>query len=204
MSANDNTIAAVTLSEIDKQQLRQLFPDLNPDNTANVIANLAFAEWMAWLSGSKRYGSQTEEMTERIIDIYAELTPDKEPNVSTLYNRFGIPFGRARYVCQVIESRHIHALNQQAIIRLLNTLEVEQARLNGMGQEEVRQMPSISFEVDKRGAQILLSLISDQVSTNGISTTLSIVSSPFPDRRRFKLSPRELSVVLEIMRATQQ
>lgn len=54
---NNASKVTVKLSQKDNLEIKRIFPDLSIDEVANNIAQLAFKEWLGWLSGYSRYTS---------------------------------------------------------------------------------------------------------------------------------------------------
>ncbi len=85
------------------------------------LKELAFEEWVGWITGVYRPNSISENITDRIFKIYIFLKGDL-PKLEELINYFNIPSGRARYIISVIKySGHpkLKELSRKKLKRLL-------------------------------------------------------------------------------------
>ena len=139
-------------NRIEIQRIFQGHSDQSIDDIAMVVAQLAFDEWMGWLSGAIRYTSVTNQDIERIACLYTHLTPDKEPDINFLYNRCSIPYGRARYITQVILERQIRELNIRAQKQLLEGLEKAKEYV----EEKGYGIPKVEIRINRRSGRVLL------------------------------------------------
>ena len=115
-------IATFALSAEDREFLQRVFVGQKIDLIAGQLAQLALKEWLDWLKGARRYGGETDQSIERVISIFTHVFPEAEPDVGFLYNKFNIPYGRARYIVQAIVNRQLSGLNARALQRLVNVL----------------------------------------------------------------------------------
>jgi hypothetical protein len=135
-----------------------------------------------------------------VISIYAEMMGDMEPDVGFLYNRFNIPYGRARYIVQAIVNRQLSSLNIRALKRLVTELESKLAALQKMDPAERKLLQEIHFYVDPR-AEKLLTTILDQMPLE-IRPVSSFRRQPtaLPNTREYSISPRDLENVVAAVR----
>lgn len=202
---NDNNEKAnskiqVQLSPNGRSEIERIFPSQSADEVANNVAQLAFEEWLGWLSGNIRYASLTDQSIERVINLFTRLMPEKEPDVGFLYNQFSIPYGRARYICQVIIDRQLRELNKRAREQLIQTLEAEKAKCNKMHPEERKTLLEVRIEIDRRAEKILITCIDQMPAGKKPVESFQRVSLPFPNTRIYKLSPKDLDDVLEAVK----
>ena len=95
----------------------------SPEETVTVLAELAIASWVDWLSGQERYTSLTEQYTEWIESIYIRMLPeDERPTADRLYNSFNVPFGRAQYIARVLSNKTLTHWRRKAIERLRSAM----------------------------------------------------------------------------------
>lgn len=95
----------------------------DPQLLASSVAELAFQEWIAWLSGSDRPLTITEQNTRRVLALYSTMYPNDIPNAESLYNNFRLPLGQARYIAQAISYQrgsHMHGLALENVLRAIH------------------------------------------------------------------------------------
>jgi hypothetical protein len=195
------TTITICLNTEDQRFLQRLFSQENIDTIAKQLTQLALEEWLDWLKGVRRYGSETEQTIERVINIYGQILPEEEPDVGFLYNKFNIPYGRARYIIQAIVNRQLSSLNARALQRLIVVLEAEFAELQKMDQTDRKILQEIRFFVDPR-AEKLLTTILDHMPLN-IRPVSSFRRQPtfLPNTREYSISPRDLENVLKAVKS---
>jgi len=140
----------LNLSAKNKSEIERIFygkTTKKPDEIAESIAQFAFDEWMEWLSNSERPVSLTEQSINRVIKIFSNVMPDAEPDVDFLYNKFNIPFGKARYIIQVVSERQLRELNDRSWKQLITALT--KAEAEGTGRSEAK------IQVSRRAGRIL-------------------------------------------------
>lgn len=109
------------------RDLKNLFPQ--NESATNKLASLAFQEWVTWLKGLSRPTTISEQNIQRFIDIYSKITPGEVPDVETLYNKFNIPLGQARYITQAISYKKaglIYSLTLKEILDSFDNGKVDQ------------------------------------------------------------------------------
>jgi hypothetical protein len=179
----------VRLTQQDRRVLSELFPHQpNLPEILGQIGQMAMREWLDWLSGRKRYGSISDEAVERIFEIFTQLVPEREPSIDVLTNVLGIPYGRARYICQVIGQRQFHLLNEQALGQLRQSLA---SKVVPEGQLPAERETRI--HLSRRSAGILASVVAEMEDIS----IFSFASCPFPDKRRVLLNPAEIQRILD-------
>lgn len=195
------TMATFALSAEDQEFLQRVFVGQNIDLIAGQLAQLALKEWLDWLRGARRYGSETDQSIERVISIFTHIFPEAEPDVGFLYNKFNIPYGRARYIVQAIVNRQLSSLNARALQRLVRVLEAEMAELQKMEAADRRILEEVRFIVDPR-AEKLLTIILDQMPLE-VRPVSSFRRQPtyLPNTREFSISPRDLENVINAVKS---
>jgi hypothetical protein len=184
------------------QILQRIFDrfDVNTDEVAAQIAQIAFDEWVDWMSGERRFSSDTDQSIDRVINIYAQVMPSIEPEVGVLYNRFNIPYGRARYIIQAITNRQLRSLNQQAQERLVATLQAELNELNRMNPNDRKLLQEVRFVVDPRAEKLLMSIIDQMPLEKRPISSFKRLPTFLPTTREYSLPPRDIEPVLEAVR----
>jgi hypothetical protein len=79
----------------------------NRDEACMLFATLAVRHFHAWIAGTGRYRSLTEQYT-AFEDLYDTLLPPTEgPSVSRLYNSFNMPHGQATYIARTLSDKAV-------------------------------------------------------------------------------------------------
>jgi len=201
-SQNHPDFLSVTVTLNSKQQdtIQRVFGEKNTDQIATHLSQLAIEEWLDWIEGRRRYGSDTDQSIDRVIDIYTEVMPDIEPDISFLYNRFSIPYGRSKYIVQAIVNRQLHSLNSRAKERLLQTLEVEWKDFQSMDQDEKKVLQEIRFVVDLREEKLLTTIIEQMPLFERPVASFKRQPTFLPNTREYSLAPRDFENVLKAVR----
>jgi hypothetical protein len=194
----------INLNEKNKNELERIFEGQTTqtiDFVAESVAQLAFDEWMGWLSSSERYSSLTDQSIERTIGLFIRLMPDKEPDINFLYNRLSIPYGRAKYIIQVISERQLRGWNQRALEQLKDALESNLAEVRAMSPQE-KKTSYIKFQITKRSSNILINCIDQMPSNKKPIEAFKLVQSPLKETRIFELLAYYLEDVFEAIKNT--
>lgn len=89
------------MRDIDRRVIRRLIgyeaPEEQIEEAAEILRRLAFEEWIDWIRGIYRPTSISENASDRVLKIYAEVMNDF-PDVEDLVQLFNMPVGRARYL----------------------------------------------------------------------------------------------------------
>lgn len=88
---------------------------------AEKIKELAFSEWMDWMSGLYRPISISQNNVDRIAKIYGSVVGDV-PTVNDLVDIFNLPIGRARYVISVLKYGSHPSFRHGALTKLASVL----------------------------------------------------------------------------------
>jgi hypothetical protein len=97
-----------------------------------LFASLALDHFYAWISGTRRYRSLTEQQAAWIEDIYERLLPPTEgPSVNRLYNSFNLSHGQAVYVSRVLADKALKQWRKQALKDLAADIEMIWPTANG-------------------------------------------------------------------------
>lgn len=196
----DSMSVEVTLNSDHQRIIKRVFGDQNIKDTAAELAQLAIEEWLDWIDGSRRYSSDTDQSIDRIISIYGEIMPDVEPEISFLYNRFNIPYGRSKYIVQAIINRQLHSLNLRANERLLKTLEAEWNDYQEMDPEDRKVLQEIRFVIDLREEKLLTTIIEQMPLSKRPIASFKRQPIVLPNTREYSLAPRDLENVLNAVR----
>lgn len=194
----------IELSPESKAALKKIFKGQSgfaEEELAKIVANLAFDEWMGWISGQNRYSSLTEQSVERITDIFSEIMPGREPDINFLYNVLNIPYGKARYIVQVIAERQLSELNKIAIELLISLLSAKSSEVSAMSPSE-RKTKYVNFEIsNKRASRILIMAIDTLPPGKKPIDGLKVAPSPLKDTKFFEL---KASYVDDVLNAVKQ
>jgi hypothetical protein len=85
----------------------------------------AVLEWHAWLKGSRRYLSLTEQQIERVALLYEDLLPGERPSGPDISHRFNIPDGAAAYISRVLSGRKFTQWRQQGLVELKKAIQAK-------------------------------------------------------------------------------
>jgi hypothetical protein len=167
------------------------------EEIAQAIAQLAFEEWIGWLSGTVRHTSITDQSIDRVINIFSNLMPNKEPDVNFLYNYLSIPYGRARYISQVALERQLRDWNDMALKQLIKVLELKKTEVEAMKDDRERNINYVRMQLNKRSMRLLISAIDQMPENKKPIDTFKLIASPLHETKTFELKAANVNDVLE-------
>jgi len=115
--------------------------------------------------------------------------PNTDPEVDFLYNKLSIPYGRARYIVQVISERQLRELNERSLDQL--KIALKKAIAEGTGKSEAK------IQITPRAGKILGFVIKQLQESTGHRYVFEQKSSPLPGINTYILSPQEVTPILD-------
>ncbi len=89
--------------------------------------------WIDWVSGARRYRSQTEQYVDWVEQLYNQVLPlDEPPSADRLFNSFNIPFGQAQYIARVLNNRSQVHWRESALTKLKEMLSEKKVEAENM------------------------------------------------------------------------
>lgn len=190
----NSIVLNIELSSKDRLELERIFQDRdNIEEVAQIVAQIAFEEFLGWLSGSVRYTSLTDQSIDRVVNLFIKLMPDREPDVNFLYNKFNIPYGRARYIVQVISELQLREWNQLAREQLIEAL---QASIDEVKEKNPKTITEVKIQVSRRSGKILTYVIEQMFAEKQV-VTFKQIKSPLPELVVYTFSPKDIESVFE-------
>ena len=92
------------------------------EEAVNTIRDLAFREWMDWMSGLYRPTSVSQNNVDRIEKIYGLILGDF-PTVGHLVDAFNLPVGRARYIVSILNYGSNISFRRATLNKLIGIIE---------------------------------------------------------------------------------
>lgn len=197
---DDSVSVMITLDSDHQRIIQRVFGNQDVEEIAAQLAQLAFEEWLDWIEGSRRYSSDTDQSIDRVISIYGEVMPEMEPEISFLYNRFNIPYGRSKYIVQAIVNRQLHSLNSKARERLLRTLGAELDEYQRMDPDDRKVLQEIRFVIDLREEKLLTTILEQMPLSMRPVASFKRQPTYLPNTREYSLAPRDLENVVKAVR----
>ncbi|MGD9116606.1 MAG: hypothetical protein PVJ61_05455 [Dehalococcoidia bacterium] len=133
------------------------------DKILKKYAEVAVAQFTAWITGEKRYRSLTGQYIDWIETIYEEmLTAGKDrPLVAHIFNAFNVPYGQAAYICRVLNEKELttwRIMGRQDLKKALDDQKDPAEECVNLGTPEV----PLDFTISDI-AEIELRRLSDQL-----------------------------------------
>ncbi len=107
--------ALATLSVDASQQARQRLEAR--------LRELSAELFLEWVTGERRFESQTQQTEHWIARFYEEIFPDEQPVGTVLYERFGLPLPRANYIARLLRTRRAAQWRDAARQELMTMLK---------------------------------------------------------------------------------
>ena len=109
------------------EQISELFPGV--ENAPSKIADIAFREFVDWLTGSRRPGTLSEQTTDRVLALFSEILFDDVPDASFLVSTLGLSLGQARHIIQTLNLKEPGVLRKRALSQLKQVAEEWRERI---------------------------------------------------------------------------
>ncbi|WP_105384201.1 hypothetical protein [Neorhizobium alkalisoli] len=133
------------LRQLSEKALETLLVDASPEAGERLKAgleHLAAELFLEWLTGERRFESQTQQSEYWLSRFYEEMFPDEQPDGTVIYERFGLPLPRANYIARLLRTRRAAqwrtAARKELVAALAaNRAGAEAAKEDGAGIEEI-------------------------------------------------------------------
>jgi hypothetical protein len=170
MSKDLDVPIRLKVPEAVRDALEQAFgPFTNEKEVGEAIGKfnqLAFNAISAWLTGTKRYRSLTEQYIDWVEQIYLEFLPkDEMPSAERIYNSMNMPYGQAAYIARVLENKTLVQWRQFAEQELLAALKDTDKDARDYVKKKVPQM-DIQICISKLAVQELYRICSYRRRSN--------------------------------------
>ena len=127
------------MSDIDRTVIKRLIGSPQLDNNDALvieaeekIKELAFREWIDWITGQYRPISVSQNNIDRIAKIYGVVIGNI-PNVNELVEIFNLPIGRARYIVSILNYETFPDFRRAMYEKLVSLLNDE---ISSMDEDE--------------------------------------------------------------------
>jgi hypothetical protein len=124
------TLAPDRLGDLAQRALDALATDASGAATARLkerLGPLATELMLEWLTGDKRFDSQSQQTEYWLSRFYDEIFTDEQPEASRIYTRFGLPLARAGYVARLLRAHATATWRKAARVELKQRLKEKEA-----------------------------------------------------------------------------
>jgi hypothetical protein len=130
-----------TLEALFEQARRALLTDASEAARTKInerLESLAIELFLEWLTGQKRFESQSQQTEYWLSRFYDEIFLDEQPDATRIYERFRVHLSRAGYLARLLRGRRAAQWRVAAGAELKTELErfrtrAEDARREGQG-----------------------------------------------------------------------
>lgn len=125
-----NKPAPDRLTELTQRAFEALSIDASPESAARLgerIAPFAAELLLEWVSGERRFESQSQQTEYWLARFYDEIFTDEQPDATRIYARFGLTLPRASYVARLLRARRTATWRQAARTELKKRLKEKEA-----------------------------------------------------------------------------
>lgn len=113
----------VELNDVQINDVRLAFPELDPLAAAKGLADFAVGELISFFAGKKRYLSLSHQYVEWLEQLNVKLLPEVEFGPGRLMNQLNLPPGSAAYIGRVLRERQNVELVRRGWASLLATFQ---------------------------------------------------------------------------------
>lgn len=122
--------ATERLTELSQRAFDALITDASAEAANKLRERLqpfAAELMLEWLSGEKRFESQSQQTEYWLSRFYDEIFTDEQPDATRIYARFGLTLPRAGYVARLLRARGTAIWRQAARTELSKRLKEKEA-----------------------------------------------------------------------------
>jgi hypothetical protein len=130
MATSDEPQLSARLSQLHQRALDALSTDASAQSVQKLTdgLHLLAAELMLeWLTGEKRFESQSQQTEYWLARFYDEMYPDEQPDATHIYSRFGLTLPRAGYFARLLRARATATWRSAARLELAKRLGEKKA-----------------------------------------------------------------------------
>jgi hypothetical protein len=123
------------LPDLMQQALAALSADASPESVERLKERLqpfAAELMLEWLTGEKRFESQSQQVEYWLSRFYDEIFTDEQPEATHIYTRFGLSLPRAGYVARMLRARSTATWRRAARDELRKRLGEKRASAEAM------------------------------------------------------------------------
>jgi len=189
-------------TELSQRAFDALAVDASPEAVKTLqerLQPLAAELVLEWLTGDKRFESQSQQTEYWLSRFYDEVFVDEQPDATRIYTRFGLSLPRAGYVARLLRARGTATWRQAARAELAKRLKEREASAR---QEEAEgQGQSSDYEIGlSPGASDELRVLYDRLvaTTNEVDQPKPPKSKPSFGGLRWLLVPAD--TLLQILK----
>lgn len=168
MASSGQTPLSERLSQLHQRALDALSTDASAQSVQKLSdgLHLLAAELMLeWLTGEKRFESQSQQTEYWLARFYEQMYPDEQPDATRIYSRFGLTLPRAGYVARLLRARATATWRSAARLELVRRLAEKR---ESAAQEKADGQSSITdYDIGlSQGAADELRVLYDRLSAS--------------------------------------